>query len=36
MIYVIEDSTLIERLNMELCTIGDYARKDVFPLMNIS
>lgn len=36
MIYVIEDSTFIEQLNMELCTIGDYVRKDVFPLINIS
>lgn len=36
LIYVIEDYAFIEQLNMELCSIGDYARKDVFPLMNIS
>lgn len=30
MIYVIEDYAFIEQLNMELYSIGDCARKDVF------
>lgn len=30
MIHVTEDSTFIEQLNMELHTVGDYTREDVF------